>query len=47
MCGPKCHLAHGRHSRCEAVVTKGGDGDGDGDGGGKRAFVFVFGYKFQ
>jgi len=44
MCGPKCRLAHGRHSRCEAVVTKGGDGDGDG--GGKRAFVFVFGYEF-
>jgi len=40
MCGPKCHLAHGRCSRCEAVVTKGGDG------GGKRAFVFVFGYEF-
>jgi len=45
MCGPKCHLAHGRHSQCEVVVTKGGDGDGDG--GGKRVFVFVFGYKFQ
>ena len=45
MCGPKCCLAHGGHSRCEAVVTKGGDGDGDG--GGKRGFVFVFGYEFQ
>jgi len=44
MCGPKCHLAHGGHSRCKVVVMKGGDGDGDG--GGKRAFVFVFGYEF-
>jgi len=22
MCGPKCRLAHGRHSRCEAVVRR-------------------------
>jgi len=43
MCGPKCCLAHGRHSQCEAVVKKGDDGDG----GGKRAFLFVFGYEFQ
>jgi len=42
MCGPKCCLAHGRCSQCEAVVMKGGDSDGDGGGG---RVVFVFGYK--
>jgi hypothetical protein len=37
------HLAHGGHSQCKAVVTKGGDGDRDG-GSGSRVVVFVFGY---
>jgi hypothetical protein len=45
MCGHEFCLAHGGHSRCEAVVMKGGDSDGDGSGG-KSMFVFVFGYEF-
>ena len=50
MCGPRCCLAHGGCSRCEAVDTK--DADGDGDGGGKESgvcvwlqVVYVFGSK--
>jgi len=41
-------LAHGGHSRCEAVVVKGGDGDVDGGGGSQVGmFVFVFSYEFR
>ena len=46
MCGRDCRLAHGGHSRCEAMVRKGADGDGGGGKGWEESVCVCEFYLF-